>query len=72
MELPSLYVYIYIFAQLYDIKYSYLIQIICTQFYVIKYSYLIQIICTQLNIMYSNLIPREFIDNYMVSINFST
>ena len=51
-------------SQLYDFKYSYLIQIICTQFYGFKYSnqiqiistqfygfkysYLIQIICTQL------------------------
>ena len=65
-ELWSLYIYIYIFmylflngfisfdTTLYDIKYSYLIQIIGTQLYDIKYSYLIQIICTQLyDIKYS-------------------
>ena len=43
-----------------DIKYSYLIQIICTQFYDIKYSYLIQIICTPFyDIKYSYLIQMD-------------
>ena len=53
-ELHLFDIYIYIFVQvfperffctqLYDIKYSYLIQIICTQLYGFKYSYQIQII----------------------------
>ena len=46
--------------KLYDVKYSYLIQIICTWLY-IKYSYLIQIICTQLyGFKYSYLILLWF------------
>ena len=66
-EYRSLYVFIkkfcavvslkFLCTQLYDIKYSNLIQIICTQFFDIKYSYLIQIICTQFyDIKYSYLI----------------
>ena len=45
---------------IYDIKYSYQIQIICTQLYDIKYSYQIQIICTQLyDIKYSSSNPNN-------------
>ena len=61
-EMWIIYVHIYIFVVvfctlLYDIKYSYQIQIICTLLYDIKYSYLIQIICTLLyDIKYSYLI----------------
>ena len=33
-------------TEFYNIKYSYLTQIICTQLYYFKYSYLILIICT--------------------------
>ena len=35
----------HLFTQLFDMKYSYLIQIICMWIYDMKYSYLIQIIC---------------------------
>ena len=38
----------HLFAQLYDINYFYIVQIICTQLYDIKYSHLILIIYTQL------------------------
>ena len=50
-------VYNHLFAQLYDFKYFYLIQMICKELFDIKYSYLIQIICTELfDIKYSYLI----------------
>ena len=39
----------HLFAQLYDSKYSYLIQIVCIHLYSFKYSYQIQIIYTQLH-----------------------
>ena len=46
--LNQIMLHIYLYIQLYDIKYSYWMQIICTQFYGVKYTYLIQIIYTQL------------------------
>ena len=56
----------YFFTQLYDIKYSYLIQIILPQFYGFKYSYLILTIYTQVTIFNNNYL---FACSYMVSNN---
>ena len=61
-QLTYFYQILIICTELYDIKYSDLIQIICIHMYDIKYSYLIQVIHAKLyDIKYSYQIPTTFI-----------
>ena len=60
-----------IFAHSYDIKYSYLMQIICTQLCGFKHSYIILMICMILSNQFLFNNEHLFAHSYMVSSNSS-